>query len=234
MINFVQSCVRTTDQQNIDYKYIRNIRNSIYDIFAPYFHNHLKLTFRNMLKAQHKSIVNNNYCGYTNPINKVPQSLIRDEINISLYQPLLKKEWYVEELKNLNSYINETINVEIFDIPKEMWHHVENTKEGLRLYLPPNKYVKYYINQMEKIMNYFREGNQSLDMLAYYIQLGVICHPFEKVNFSLIMSQVNYILDFWGYNPINHEYLDFECFLNSTKKIIESFKKKVNKGNHNG
>ena len=110
-----------------------------------------------------------------------------------------------------------------------MWHSIENTKEGLRLYLPQNKYVKYYINKMEEIMNCLRNGNKSLDLLGHYIQLGVIGHPFEKVNFSLIMSEVNYILDLWGYIPINHGYLDFECFLNPTKNIIRSFKQTVNK-----
>ncbi len=230
MITFANSCVRLKDQKNINIEYINNIRKSIDNIFAPYFNKCLNISFRDMLKAQHKHIVNNIYRGYTNPINKVPKSLIRDEINVSLHVPLLKKEWYINELKHIKSYISETIKVEIFDIPKKMWHHVDNTKEGLRLYLPQSKYVKHYLNQMNKIMNYFREGHQSLDALAYYIQLGVICHPFEKVNFSLIMSQVNYILNLWGYNPINHEYLDFECFLNPTEKIIKSFKIKVKNG----
>lgn len=76
-------------------------------------------------------------------------------------------------------------------------------------------------------MNRLRNGEKSLDLLGYYIQLGVICHPFEKVNFSLIMSQVNYILKVWNYTPISHGYLDFECFLNSTNIIIKRFKKRV-------
>lgn len=218
--------VRNIEQKDINKTYIKNISESV-NIFEDYFHKRSDLSFRNMLKKQHKRIVSNNYAGFTNPVDKIPKSLFRNEIDIQLHTPLLKKEWYVEELKNLNLLINDLIKIEIKDIPKYMWHSVENTNDGLKLYLPKNEYVDFYLNKMETVMSKLINGEKSLDLLGYYIQLGVICHPFEKVNFSLIMSQVNYILKLWNYIPISHGYLDFECFLNSTDIIIKKFKERV-------
>jgi len=219
--------IRNTTQTDINQTYIDNINVSIDTIFATYFNKQSKLSFREMLKSQHKRIVNNNYAGYTNPIDKIPKSLFRNEIDVKLHIPLLKKEWYVEELKNINPSINDLIKIKIADVPSFMWHSVENTNDGLRLYLPKNEYVYYYLDKMEMVMNKLMNGESSLYLLGYYIQLAVICHPFEKVNFSLIMSQVNYILKLWNYVPISHGYLDFECFLNPTDIVIKKFKEKV-------
>ena len=218
--------VRNITQTDINKTYIKNISESV-SIFEDYFHKCSNISFRNMMKKQHKRIVNNNYAGYTNPINKIPRSLFRYETDVKLHTPLLKKEWYVEELKNLNTTINDLIKIKITGIPIYMWHSVKNTDTGLRLYLPKNKYVPYYLDKMETVMNRLRNGESSLYLLGYYIQLAVICHPFEKVNFSLIMSQVNYILKLWNYVPISHGYLDFECFLNPTDIVIKKFKEKV-------
>jgi hypothetical protein len=226
-MNFKYCCVRDKNQPFIDTSYINNIKKSLNIVFIPYFHKQLKMSFKDMLKAQHKLIVNNTYAGHTNPINKIPKSLFRQEIDIKLNTPILKKEWYTEELKKINPLLHDIIKVEIKDIPNYMWHYVENTENGLKLYLPDNKYVNYYLNKMKTIMLRLKNGEKSLYLLGHYIQLGVICHPFEKVNFSLIMSQVNYILTLWGFEGISHGYLDFECFLNSTDTVIQKFKEKI-------
>jgi hypothetical protein len=218
--------IRNTTQTDIDKTYIENISESV-KIFAGYFHRELNISFKEMLRKQHKRIVNGSYAGFTNPVNKIPESLFRHEIDVKLNTPILKKEWYVEELKALNLSINDSIRIKISGLPPIMWHSIENTNNGLKLYLPDNKYVDYYLDKMEFVMNRLMDGNLSLNLLGHYLQLGVICHPFEKVNFSLIMSQVNYILKFWGYTPISHGYLDFECFLNSTDEIIKKFKERV-------
>lgn len=117
--------IRNTTQTNINKTYINNISASVNTIFSSYFNKQSHISFQKMLKSQHKRIVDNNYAGYTNPVNKIPRNLFRDEIDIKLQAPLLKKEWYIEELKKLNPTINDLIKVKIKDIPKYMWHNVK-------------------------------------------------------------------------------------------------------------
>lgn len=76
-------------------------------------------------------------------------------------------------------------------------------------------------------MNEIKQDNE-LTLLARYMQLFVIGHPFEKVNFSICMAQINAILYIRNCKTLYHEYMDFECFLYDTDVIEEKFMKKFN------
>jgi len=63
----------------------------------------------------------------------------------------------------------------------------------------------------------------TLKTLAEYIQLFVIAHPFERINYSILMAQVNAMLVTKKCKPIHHGYLDFDCFIYSSDIIEKAF-----------
>jgi len=236
---FAKSCVRDPNQKYISKSYITNMKEA--DIFFnKWFWGTIKMSFRDMLKTQHSIIVGDNYTGHTNPVTNIPpKSIIRDECKIELHKPLLKKEWYTEELKKYNFPLNVETKIKVDKIKFRKCHKITNTEDGIKLCLPDARHVKCYIIEMEKIMKEFENYSivnvpkKLFTLLGTYIHMGVICHPFEKVNFSLIMLQVNFILRHFEFNPISHDYLDFECFMKPTEEIIKSFKRKVQDANKN-
>jgi hypothetical protein len=69
---------------------------------------------------------------------------------------------------------------------------------------------------------------ENFSTLERYLYLGIHAHPFESGNFSLIMSQVNYILWRHGYRGISHGSLDFYGVLERFEDFQRRFRKSVN------
>lgn len=234
---FVDSCVRRPNQKYINKTYIENMKKAD-EFFNKWWWGTEKMSFRDMLKKQHSIIVGDTYTGYTTPVTGIcPPSLIRDELQITLHEPMLKKEWYTDELNKRNFPLNTETKIKVDKIKYRKCHKVTNTEDGIKLRLPDAKHVKCYIIEMEKILKEFEVyapnnvPKKLFIWLGTYIHLGVICHPFEKVNFSLIMLQVNFILNNFGFNSISHDYLDFDCFMKPTEEIITSLKRMVQDAN---
>lgn len=244
--------IRDPNQKNVDSQYIDNCIMSIESVFIPYMTQYIHQVpnaeeayklYRNMLKAQHRIIVGDNYKGFTKApeMDRLPSHRLRDDIPIKLHKPILKKEWYTEELKNYDFKTGEKRQIAVQGIPQEAWHTIEDVGDGLKLYLPEIQHLEHYMRKMAGISMMIgasypfskgdacirEETEQVLNLLGWYIHLFVICHPFEKVNFSLCMAQVNYILIRMGHRGISHEYLDFKCFLNDTETVIKEFKRMV-------
>jgi hypothetical protein len=95
-------------------------------------------------------------------------------------------------------------------------HYLLTKPEGYELYLTDPETVPVFLAEMEQVMEEF-----SLEKLANYIQYFVIGHPFQKVNFSICMAQVNVILSTVSLNP----YLDFACFGDGEKMKTVSVNK---------
>jgi len=193
-----------------------------------------------MLKEQHIAMTHYGYRGNTTApiINRPILNVFRDEPEfheITLLKPELKKEWYKEELANFNLNNIKKIQPNIDSVPVFARHKLINKENVLVLHLPQNHLLKYYLIPMYKILNkiknYYLSNNkeEALDLLGHYIQLFVIGHPFEKVNFSICMIQINTLLNLFFQKDIYHEYLDFKCFLLDTKVIIKEFKKMIRK-----
>lgn len=204
-------------QNHINETYMRNMFGATQFFIRWFESDGDTVSFRNMLKHMHR-IVSVDYEGHTNSnyVLKVSDGF-RGDRGVT-WHPTLKKQWFtgIGDEKNIRPVVP-------YMIP-DMSHWLENTHEGYVLHLPDSKWVNSYLATMDILMQKM-QVNISLDirMLAAYIQLFVIGHPFEKINFSICMAQVNAILWLKGYEPIYHGWLDFECFMYDYKRIVEIF-----------
>lgn len=217
---------RHKNQKHVALGYVNNCIKMIKYVFLPYYTHKRVLSFRNMLKMCHFTMTDH-YYGYTkshNPLYHLP-GIFRDETNkVILNIPKLKTVWYKKELALLKT--RKIIKPKINNVPNEALPKLINKGKFLYLHLPNKKYVSLYLSLMERSMKKLQH-KFSIPELAYYLQLGVICHPFEKVNFSLLMNQVNTILLLNGFNPIPHGYLDFKCFICDTSSFTNLLTKAI-------
>lgn len=207
------------EQPELDDTYFHNMMNAT-AYFRKWFMHAGDVTYKVMLQKMHE-IVADGYQGYTNSnyILKVPNGFRGDRR--TTWYPILKKKWF-----DIDSKIGDTIRPVVKGVPKAMTHYLDNTDEGYVLHLPDGKYVRCYLHMLRSVMCGLKQG-VSLSMLATYIQLFVIGHPFEKINYSICMAQVNAILYLKGYSTVFHGWLDFECFVYDYERIEKSFIKMV-------
>jgi hypothetical protein len=93
-----------------------------------------------------------------------------------------------------------------------------------RFYYIQAKWVPTYLTRMSQLMNSVLDeihGKRNLQKmisdLADYHQLFSIAHPFVRVNNSIALSQVNYVLELLKLNGIAHGELDhWSMYLDST------------------
>lgn len=212
-------------QKNINQIYLDNITRAT-KFFMDWFCNGT-IPYTTMLAKMHK-IVSDGYSGYT--CNHGPLVVNKGfrGANTTKWYPILKKEWFTD-IPNVP-----VIRPKIKNIPIEQSHWLQNLDEGYQLHLPDGKYVCNYLKLMSRLMNNlmdsFRQSPDELNpvTLANYMQLFVVGHPFEKINFSICMAQVNAILYMRGYKTLYHEFMDFECFLYDYDVIENKFVKQVN------
>lgn len=213
-------------QAVVDETYLKNMVQA-----TQFFMRWLKcdggFSFRAMLKHMHR-LVSHNYQGHTkgNYILKSSDDF-RGQPNTT-WHPVLKKRWFT------GIGDEQIIRPALPYVTPKMSHYLENTDEGYVLHLPDSKYVSFYLTRMEVLMSSLaRKRLLDLDVLVAYIQLFVIGHPFEKINFSICMAQVNAILYINGLEPIYHGWLDFECFMYDYDRLMEIFLAKVSDVNRN-
>lgn len=208
-------------QAHVDEIYMTNMIEAT-QFFMRWYFSVGNFSFRNMLKHMHR-IVSRDYQGHTNSnyILKVCNGF-RGERNTTWY-PILKKCWFTDipDVKNIRPTLP--------FIGSEMGHRLENTEEGYVLHLPDSKYVVHYLARMETLMNRIRNNSSKpldLDVVVAYIQMFVVGHPFEKINFSVCMAQVNAMLYTNGLKPVYHGWFDFECFMYDYRKLVKIFRAK--------
>jgi hypothetical protein len=178
-----------------------------------------------MLTTMHEVATRNGYSGYTNtngPI--VPISSAFRGVNKEAWRPLLKKNWF----SGVNIYRNGIIKPCLKTLDLQGCHHLINRHHGYELHLPNEDRVLDFLARMETVMETLRY-TFSADLLAEYIQLFVVGHPFERVNYAVCMAQVNAVLYHYGYKPLLHGYFDFDCFIYDYDRIEKIFKLKLHK-----
>jgi len=116
------------------------------------------------------------------------------------------------------------------EIPEDSLPEIIITKNEFRAYFPPHYKIKIYLKRMKKVMKEIRkipvsisERHKLLPLLAEYLQLGVCAHPFLRINFSMLMGQVNYILKFHGLRGISHKNLDCLALISDSKDFKKRF-----------
>ncbi len=91
---------------------------------------------------------------------------------------------------------------------------------------PHASILRRYIRRMEILMTEIRattSNEQLFALLAEYYQLGIAAHLYDRVNSSLYMTQINYILMSRGLRGISHRDLDFLALTRSTEEFIPLF-----------
>lgn len=208
-------------QEQIDNTYVKNmmVATNCFIHWSKY----RKESYSKMLIRIHR-IIANGYSGITN-------GLVTDNI-VSEFRvfgkPLLDDGLVPRADKNWFSGVENTFIIKplIPKIPMELSHWIENKPTQYYINFPDAKHLPYYLYTLDYLMGQLKE-KFTLELLAEYIHIFVIAHPFEKINFSLCMAQVNALLSLNGYKPIYHGYLDFNCMLYNYSRIKNIFINKV-------
>ena len=123
---------------------------------------------------------------------------------------------------------------------KNFWPKNEVRKYGIIHFYPTGKGVlTEYLNSSEsnllKIRNEFQTlSNESLlNELTHYCYVSIQAHYFNKINNSLIFSQINTILMLKGLNGISHGDLDYYALLVRYQDFEVLFKNAVLEKNPN-
>ena len=207
------------EQEHIDPQYLTNIEAAT-ECFLIWLREPYE--FDAMLMSMHKMVSTGGYTGYTNTDS--PQVITTGQfrgVNKEAWRPLLKKEWFTD-VRVENGYVCPVLKASnLLDT-----HHLIDQPDGYELYLPHESTVPFFLEAMADAMVTLSHGFCAAT-LANYIQYFVVGHPFERINFSICMAQVNAILDHYGYERIYHEYLDFECFVYDYDRIEKIFAAKI-------
>lgn len=204
-------------QKSINQTYLKNMVEAT-RLFMNWF-NAGTNSYIEILSKMHK-IVSKDYSGHTSSRSPlIVRNSFRDKD--TEWFPVLRKDWFDSD--------KITLHPKVKGMPVEQSHWLEDIEEGYMLHLPDGKYVHNYLNLMSKLIENTRTSNAlNLKLLVNYIQLFVIGHPFEKINYSICMAQINAILHMKGFKTLYHEYLDFECFAYDYDVIEDKFLKKFN------
>jgi len=237
--------VRNSTQASVSSEYLENLYYSITEEFDPWFRNKKKSNFRKMLVDQHKKLVYGKtgktpYKGFTSIGLDVPPSVFRNALSnnepllISVDNKLLKNEIGLERVNELRVKLKHetdpSVKIFIDGIHPQAWPEIFMERTGIMVQYPNAKYLNKYIDRMDVLMDEIRAINVNtsnktklLNTLAEYLQLGVVAHPFKRVNFSMLMGQVNYILKLHGFNGISHGLLDYAGLINDTVSFKKLF-----------
>ncbi len=204
-------------QDHVDPLYVKNMKDAT-NYFSSWFTGRHQARYVDMLTSMHKLATRGGYSGFTNSDGPVvPVGSEFRGVNKEAWRPLLKKKWFNEV---------EVIGGKIWPTLREQrlrgCHHLIDRKNGYELHLPHEDRVPDFLARMEKVMGLLRHDFDPV-WLAEYIQLFVVGHPFERVNYSICMAQVNLILYRYGFEPIRHGYFDFECFIHDFGCIERKF-----------
>jgi hypothetical protein len=207
------------EQDTIDQTYLDNMVTA-----TKYFIDWWRfqtVPYQDMLIGMHR-IVARGYSGYTNTHREkiyVVRSKFRGDVG-NVWYPILKKDWYKV------THTAKIIRPRVKHVPPDKSHWLDNEEDGYVLHLPHEKHVRMYVELMEVLMLRLKQG-VCLTTLANYMNLFVIGHPFERINYSICMAQINAVLWLNGYEPMLHDYMDFKCFLFDSDIIEKHFISRV-------
>lgn len=211
------------EQDHVDSQYLTNIMNTT-NYFRAWFFGRHAASFKDMLVSMHKLATRAGYMGYTNTDGPlVPLVSEFRGTNKEAWRPVLKKKWFGSfQVNVLGSGIWPTLRA----LGLQGSHHLIVRKDGYELHLPHEDRVPDFLYRMEIIMETLRFAFCA-DLLAEYIQCFVVGHPFERVNFSICMAQVNAILYHYGFKSLYHEWFDFDCFIYDHDCIEQKFTSRI-------
>ena len=198
-------------QEDIDPTYLSNMTKAT-EYFTGWYKGYFDTSYERMLKRMHHIACANGYRGCVG--GKYNRQVDDGYRRFSAAGLILKKEWYTGVVGR------STIRPNVRYLPTcSHWLHVR--EKGYELHLSDEKFVPRNVGILDMLMDRTQEFDPVL--LADYMHVFVVTHPFERVNFSICMAQVNAILDMNGYETLYHEYMDFACFLYDSDIIEKMF-----------
>ncbi|MDB5038736.1 MAG: hypothetical protein JWQ35_2264, partial [Bacteriovoracaceae bacterium] len=114
----------------------------------------------------------------------------------------------------------------------------ENIEEPAHFF-PRPAFLIFYRTRLSSLMNEIRSLSpadsknrpQFVRLLSNYYHVAINSHLFYRVNNSIFMSHVNYILEAYGLRGISHGYLDYYAFIKSSDQFYGMFLASVRKQN---
>ena len=210
------------EQKDVRPSYLENMRAAT-EYFMEWFV--IGDDYLGMLTHMHRLATRRGYSGFTNtrgPI--VPIDSAFRGVNREAWRPLLKKDWF----KDINVYMTGKIKPCLAAIDLQGSHWLVDRQQGYELHLPHENRVLDYLAQLAKLMDILRSEFDA-KIMANYVQTFVVGHPFERVNYSVCMAQVNAMLWHYGYKTFFHGYFDFDCFMYDYPRIEKIFQAKLEK-----
>ncbi len=208
-------------QESIDSVYLSNMIRAT-EYFTSWFKRYFDTSYERMLKRMHHMACANGYRGCTGgSLGRVDDEWRQ----FSCGDVMLDKKWYTGVQTSYDPMIIKPV---VKTMPKMARHWLRDTGNFYELNLPDEMFISWYIEQLSTLMDDLKRDLDPV-LLAGYMHLFIIAHPFEKVNFSICMAQVNAILDMNGYETLYHEYMDFACFLYDSDIIEKMFVSRLSK-----
>jgi|GEM_PF-4753826 len=84
-----------------------------------------------------------------------------------------------------------------------------------------------FAQAMEAVRDHNGSDAELFKRLAHFIQVGSLVHPFYRANFSIIMSNVNYVLVEKGHRGVNHGVLDLLALFLTPEQFALEFAEHV-------
>lgn len=225
--------------------YSQNLANSINEVFDPWFRTGTEDSFVDMLERQWDHITGRavnpaegNYHGYFTGMysgrgggNSTPfygkrrLGIVSIAISPSDFRTPIFYSDLRSRLPNPGQPDART-PIEGISDPTDL-PSVFNSTEGHPVVIYPHpSIINRYLRRMAEVMELIRaEPDQTrlLDLLSVYYQLGISAHTYERINNSLLMAQVNYILTRRGLRGISHRDLDILAITRSTAEFRTFF-----------
>lgn len=152
--------------------------------------------------------------------------------------PVTNKE-LISYIFHLRDYYNlstkENYKIKIKNIKDALWPDVKILNDGFHVIFPGAENIPYFFSEMQCILSELKLillskqlGNKAnikkyLELLINYYQIGICIHPFKRINQSLFMAQLNYLLTLIGLKPVFHGNLDYAAFSLPTNLLADFF-----------
>jgi hypothetical protein len=115
-------------------------------------------------------------------------------------------------------------------IPAEMKpYNYSHAYPKLPFYDPMSGRRAYFERAKQLMLQFLEEPNvqTKIVLLASYYHVAINGHFFVAGNNSVLMAQVNVILESLGYRPLNHGVLDYLALLLSTRRFVKVLRNRL-------
>ena len=147
-------------------------------------------------------------------------------------------------LTEIEFYPDGQWEIQIDEIPPDARSSGTRVRRGFGIMHPDGKYIPLYFSKMDECLSLIRylsseierrgykDKNLLLQALATYFHLGIQAHAFVRINQSLLMAQVNYILMLNRFRPVCHGYVDLAAAFLDTGYFCNYFMHYVSEYNY--